>query len=153
MAWLKSLHIALLIVWCAGLLYLPGLFSSYAHAHDKAARQHMRMVTRYVFIVVASPAAVLAIITGSALAYAAPIHGTWLPAKLAVVSLLVFFHLYCGSRVVLLETGEQSERRKFHLALTAIPALLIALILWLVLGKPDLLGMLALPDWALAPRV
>lgn len=147
MAWLKSAHIAMLLVWCAGLLYLPGLFSSYAHAHDKAARQHLRMVTRYVFIVIASPAAILAIVTGSALAYIASIDGTWLHAKLLAVSLLVFFHMYCGRRVVLLETGKQAHRRTYHLALTLVPVLLIILILWLVLAKPEFLTLISLPDW------
>jgi putative membrane protein len=142
MAWIKSFHIAFLLIWCAGLLYMPGLFSSYAHAHDRSARRHMRMITRYVFIVVASPAAILAVITGSLLAYLAPIEGTWLPAKLLVVSGLVFFHLYCGARVVQLEKGEEVHRRQFHITLVAIPLALIGVILWLVLAKPDLLGWL-----------
>lgn len=144
MAWLKSVHIVMLLVWCAGLLYLPGLFSSYTHAHDQAGRAHLRMVTRYVFIVIASPAAVLAIATGSALAYMATIQGSWLLAKLLAVALLVFFHMYCGRRLVLLETGVQTRRRTFHLSLISIPLILILVILWLVLAKPDVFGSLGL---------
>lgn len=143
MAWIKALHITFLLIWCAGLLYLPGLFSEYAHANDRASRQRMRMITRYVFIVVASPAAVLAVITGSVLAYIGTIQGSWLPAKLIVVSLLVFFHLYCGAHVVQLERGENTQRRQFHLALLGLPVVLIGCILWLVLAKPDLLGWLS----------
>lgn len=138
MAWIKALHVTFLLIWCAGLFYMPGLFSAYSRARTIRERHQLRIVTRFSFIAVASPAAVLAIVTGSALVYATSIQGTWLPAKLLVVSLMVFFHLYCGRRVVQLENGQHMNKRYFHLALLCVPAVLIPTVLWLVLAKPAL---------------
>ena len=139
MAWLKGLHVTFLLIWCAGLFYMPGLFSSYAKARTVRERHQLRIVTRFSFIAVASPAAVLAIITGSVLVYSTSIQGIWLPAKLLVVALMVFFHLYCGRRVVQLENGQHMKRRHFHLALVCVPGVLVPTVLWLVLAKPALL--------------
>ncbi len=138
MAWLKALHITFLILWSVGLLYMPALFAAYASVRDREERKRMRIITRFTFIVIASPAAVLAIITGTALVYATAIQGSWLPAKLAVVALMGFFHVYCGQRVVTLETGRDIERRSFHIALVIVPFTLISTVLWLVLAKPAL---------------
>ena len=143
MAWIKALHVTFLLIWCAGLFYMPGLFSAYAKAKTVRERHRLRIVTRFSFIAVASPAAVLAIISGSALVYATSIQGVWLPAKLLVVALMVFFHLYCGRRVVQLENGQHMEKRRFHLTLVCIPGVLIPTVLWLVLAKPALITPLA----------
>lgn len=136
MAWLKALHIVTLLIWCAGLFHLPALFA--AHPHTPAGRdfRRLRAMTRFTYVVVASPAAVLAIVSGSALVYAAGVEGAWMALKLGAVSLMVFFHLYCGR--VLAQLGRSPRRypAAAHLALLLVPSLLIATVLWLVLGKP-----------------
>src|SRR5690606_26285708 len=115
-AWLMSLHIVSLAVWCAGLFYLPGLFAAYAGANARS-RGNLRIVTRFTFIGVTSPASVLAILTGSALIYATEASGWWLSAKLLAVTGMVFFHLYCGRRLEKLEEGHGRRRLGFHLML------------------------------------
>lgn len=140
MAWMKALHFAFLLIWCAGLFYLPGLFAAHAHAGTVRKRHQMRIITRFTFIAVTSPAAVLAIVTGTVLASLTGVTANWLVAKLFVVTLMVLFHLYCGRRVVLLEKGHQLKRRKFHLSLLIVPVVLVPLVLWLALAKPDLLA-------------
>ncbi|GAA5234513.1 hypothetical protein FOZ76_19985 [Verticiella sediminum] len=145
MAWLMALHITFLVLWCTGLFYLPALFASYASAHTLEQRIRMRIVTRFVFVVIVSPSAVMAIITGTALVFATTIEGTWLPAKLLVVSLMGAYHVYCGRRVVQLEAGDHIERRTFHIVLVAVPAVLVSTVLWLVLAKPAL--PIPVPSW------
>lgn len=143
MAWLMALHVMFLVLWSAGLIYLPALFATYARAHTHEERRRMRIVTRFVFIVIASPSAVLAILTGTGLVAATAVQGTWLPAKLLVVSLMGWFHVYCGRRLVQLEAGHHREKRAFHLALVLVPTGLVSLVLWLVLAKPPL----PVPTW------
>ena len=135
MAWLKALHIMTLLVWCAGLLYLPGLFASSrgVPARD-LGRLHAAM--RFSFVVVTSPAAILAIVSGSALAAATAAEGTWLLLKLALVTAMVVFHLYCGRMVTLLDTSPRLGRRSRSPWLAGVPALLILAVLWLALAKP-----------------
>lgn len=140
MALLMSAHILSLSVWSAGLVYLPALFARYASVSGKRHRQQQRIINRVIFLAIASPAAVLAIITGSALVYATSAHATWLSAKLAAVALMVFFHMFCGRRLMQLEEGAHRKRRQLHLSFMVVPIVLIIVVLWLVLAKPNLGG-------------
>lgn len=136
MAWLMASHIVALVIWSASLLYMPALFAEHAHVSGKRDRQRQRIITRFTFLAVASPAGVIAIITGSALVFATAVEGNWLHAKLAAVTLMVFFHMFCGRRLVLLEEGRHRRRKQLHASLVLVPMLLIGVVLWLVLAKP-----------------
>jgi len=135
-AWLKALHIVTLLVWCAGLFYLPGLFAAHPRTPIGPEFRRLRAITRFTFVVIASPAAVLAILSGTALVYATGVEGAWMVLKLGAVTLMVLFHLYCGRVLGLLGHSPASRSPAAHLALLLPPALLIPAVLWLVLGKP-----------------
>lgn len=141
MAWLKSLHIITLSIWCAGLLYMPGLLALHAHTHDPAAFHRLRVMSRYTFVVLISPAAVIAIISGTALVYPSGASGLWLAGKLSVVTMMVMFHLYCGHMLAELRPGAE-PRRRFRGWLVVLPALFIPIVLWLVMAKPSLATLL-----------
>lgn len=136
MAWLKALHIVTLSIWCAGLFYLPLLFSAHPGRPQGREFRRLRAMTRFSFVAVTSPAAVLAIVSGSALVYATGVQGAWMALKLAAVGLMVFFHLYCGRVLAQLGHSPTKQPPAAHLALLLAPSLLIPTVLWLVLGKP-----------------
>lgn len=136
MAWLKTLHIATMLVWCAGLFYLPGLFATHPTLRNPRDLRRLRIMTRFAFVMVTSPAAVLAIVSGTALIYVADAHGGWLVLKLTVVSLMVLFHLYCGRTLARLHDTPAARSPAAHLSLIAVPGILVPLVLWLVLAKP-----------------
>ncbi len=139
MAWLMGLHIAALVVWCAGLLYLPGLYSVQTHLRQHTEFHRIRVMSRVAFVGIASPAAVIAIISGSALVYTLDASGGWLAAKLTVVAFMAIFHAYCGH--MLARLGHEShQRRRYRVEpwLVIPPVLMISLVLWLVLAKPVL---------------
>lgn len=140
-AWLLFLHIASLVIWCAALFYLPVVFNANRNLKRGSARR-LRMMTRFAFIGLASPAAVLAIITGTALVYFTQASGSWLAAKLLLVALMAAFHVYCGHTLTLLghEGSHKQKRRGASLGMIVVPVLLIAGVLWLVLAKPELLA-------------
>lgn len=142
MAWLKALHIVTLLVWCAGLFYLPGLFAALRRARGKREVQHLHMMTRMVFIVITSPAALLAIVSGAALVAVTGVSGEWLAWKLTAVALMVVFHLYCGQLVQALDEQPRLGPVRLRLVLLAVPAVLVPVVLWLVMAKPAL-GLLA----------
>lgn len=140
MAWLMGLHVVLLIVWSAGLFYIPALCSMEGGNNDRITARHTRIMTRFVFVAVASPAAVLTIVTGGVLVYATGASGDWFAAKLTVVALMAVFHGYCGHMLTLLG-HEGTHKKKIHslsVWLIGIPVLLISTVLWLVLAKPVL---------------
>ncbi|WP_144631113.1 CopD family protein [Bordetella genomosp. 13] len=139
MAWLMALHIAALTVWSAALLYLPVMFSVDQEA-STATTKRLRVMSRFAFVGLASPAAVLAILSGSGLAWLAQAGGSWLAAKLSVVALMACFHVYCGR--LLAQLGHEGSHKKRRRAATAwlivVPLVLIPTVLWLVLAKPTL---------------
>src|SRR5690554_5231234 len=141
MAWLMSLHIVWLLVWSAGLFYIPALCTIDFRDLDRIAARHTRIMTCFVFVAIASPAAVLTIVTGGVLVYATDASGDWLAAKLTVVALMAVFHGYCGHMLALLGHEGNDKKRIGSLSvwLLGVPALLISTVLWLVLAKPVLL--------------
>ncbi|MDX3904206.1 MAG: CopD family protein [Pigmentiphaga sp.] len=136
MLWLKALHFISLLVWCATLLYLPGLFLLHRHAQTRSQYHRARVMTRFTFAMLASPAAVIAIISGTGLVFARMVQGEWLIWKLLLVALMVCFHLYCGSQVVRLghRIGLVSPARLT--AQIAVPVMLMSAVFWLALAKP-----------------
>jgi putative membrane protein len=136
-AWIKGIHVAALVVWGAGLLYLPGLFATHCDARHEDVRSfhRLRAMTRLTFIGVTSPAAVLAVLSGSALVGLRDISGGWLPLKLTAVTGIVAYHAYCGYLLARLRE-EHSYRPRALLSLMLVPAALISTVLWLVLAKP-----------------
>ena len=136
MAYLKALHISTLLIWCAGLFYLPGLYVAHPKVESHHDFRRLRIMTRFAFVGVISPAAVIAVVSGTALVFVAQVEGGWMAAKLAIVTLMVLFHLYCGRLLGML--GEHPDLRSAgaHLLLLVPPLVLIPLVFWLVLGKP-----------------
>lgn len=148
MAWVMFLHVAALAVWGAMLLYMPMMFSV-DHDEGGQSAKRARILSRFAFIALASPAAVLAIITGCGLVYLTQATGSWLAAKLAVVSLMAAFHVYCGRMLTHLghEGTHKRRRRSTGLWLICVPLILIPTVLWLVLAKPVLVPNLAGAPW------
>lgn len=135
-AWLMAIHIASLAVWSAGLLYLPGLLAAHPRTDGRDSFLRLRWMSRLTYLGIASPAAILAVISGSLLIVALGSHGGWLVLKLAAVALMTTFHVFCGYLV-----AEMRERPVRHSAaalasLSMIPALLVPATLYLVLAKP-----------------
>jgi protoporphyrinogen IX oxidase len=137
-AWLKVVHISALVIWCAGLFYLPGLFAAHPAVREADAFRRLRAMTRLSYVGVVSPAAVIAIASGAALIPVTAAAEGWLFVKLTVVAMMVGYHTICGGLLSSLRTNAAEYRPRRLLLLLAIPALLIPAVLWLVLEKPPL---------------
>lgn len=148
MAWLMGFHVASLCIWSAGLLYMPALYSREVSPSDRGARRGLRVMSRLVFVGITSPAAVIAIASGTGLVYATGATGGWLAAKLTLVAMMGLFHAYCGHKLSLMgHEKKQRTRHRFSFAVVVVPALLIPSVLWLVLAKPVLFLDTRMPLW------
>ncbi|MBZ2188340.1 CopD family protein [Alcanivorax sp. JB21] len=162
MPWLKILHITTLGIWCGALLYLPALIAACDRAQRGTQAADAALVTspglpRRFFTLVATPAALLAIISGSLLFAGVldirvtsltqhdslPSFPAWLLAKLLLVAGMVLCHAFCGWLIQRSElhaadaTAGASRTLTLLCALTAsLTTLLILLVLYLVLAKP-----------------
>jgi protoporphyrinogen IX oxidase len=135
LAWVKGIHIITLVIWCAGLLYLPGLFVIHCEPKPLRPFHRLRAMSRFSYIVITTPAAIIAVISGAALIWLADISGGWLPIKLTVVAMLVGYHTLCGHLLSQLREPE-GYKPKLLLSLIVVPVLLVPIVLWLVLAKP-----------------
>lgn len=153
---LKFLHIAALLVWCAALLALP--FQLRLHRAATTSRQvqtdftRMRLLSHTTYTLVATPAAVIAISTGTGLLFLERVMVPWFLAKLFLVAGMALTHAWLGH--LLLQSGERGPgwRMPQPMIAPAIAVPLMAGVLWLVLAKPPLYWLEEMiPDWASAP--
>lgn len=141
MPWFLSLHIMALVFWCGGLLLLPVLIRGLHKEGDPVLRPaelaagRMAM-PRFVFTCIATPAALLAIASGTAVFLLNNTLEVWLLLKLTLVAAIVVAHTLCGW--LLLKAPGLSARRLLWstTALLAAFVLLMTAVLWTVLSKP-----------------
>ena len=135
----KSLHIIFMVAWFAGLFYLPRLFVYHAQApvDDRIGIERFKVMERKLFFGIMTPSAVLTVVFGAWLWLGYGITGGWLHAKLALVALLIAFHVYLG---VLMKSFARNANRHSHVFyrwLNEIPALpILVLVVFLVVMKP-----------------
>ena len=87
-----------MVTWFAGLFYLPRLFvyHAMAPADDRVGIERFKVMERKLYFGIMTPGAVLTIVFGLWLWLGYGITGGWLHAKVALVALLVAFHVYLG---------------------------------------------------------
>lgn len=138
MLWILVLHISALLFWCAALLYLPALIAGMHTRQIEIAEPYHQYgsIARFVFTHIATPAALLAIITGTLVFMLNRTVEVWLILKLTLVAVLVVGHALVG--LLLLHTQEHSHKpvRRWCWCLSAGLCVVITAILWLVLAKP-----------------
>lgn len=149
---LKALHVSMLLLWCGGLFALPLMLARHDPAIGQSDYSRIRKATHFTYTLCITPAAVIAIASGTLLIFLREVFVTWMFAKLVTVALLVGFHVWVGYAVVAVaeKQGRPHSPRRVGLALVLLVGLILA-ILTLVLAKPEL-GEVPLPDWLISPR-
>lgn len=143
MLWVLALHISALLLWCAALLYLPllAIGARVQGLERKMGRHSFSTIERFAFTHLASPVALIAIISGTLLFVFNRTVDGWLIAKLTLVTGLVVCHALAGLLVLRVEavSGGAPDDRLLPLlgrGLGLMIVVLIAVIVWLVLAKP-----------------
>ena len=137
MLWVKSLHIIFMVMWFAGLFYLPRLFVYHAQASDAISIERFKTMERKLFAGIMTPSAVLTCVFGAWLWLGYGITGGWLHAKLALVALLIAFHVYLGVLMKAFARDANRHGHVFYRWLNEIPALPILVgVVFLVVMKP-----------------
>ena len=148
---LKALHISMLGLWCAGLFALPLMLSRHDPSVGQADYARIRLGTHYGYTFVITPAAVVAVASGTLLIFLREAFVLWMFAKLVFVAFLVAFHAWVGHTIVAVaetEGSHESPEPFVPLLLLLVPILAI---LTLVLAKPEL-GEIPMPRWLEEPR-
>jgi len=137
MLWVKSLHIIFMVTWFAGLFYLPRLFVYHAAATDAPSLERFKVMERKLYWGIMAPGALLTIGFGVWL-WLGWFRGSssWLHAKIALVALLVGYHLWCG---MLLRDFAAERNTKSHVWFrwfNEFPVLILVATVLLVVFKP-----------------
>ena len=135
----KSLHIIFMVAWYAGLFYLPWLFvyHAMAPADDAIGRERFKTMERKLYRGIMTPAMVLTVVFGTWLWLGYGIGGGWLWAKLALVAVLLVYHVYLGRLVAAFRDNRNTRSHVFYRWLNEIPALPVLVgVVFLVVLKP-----------------
>lgn len=136
MLWIKSLHIVFVITWFAGLFYLPRLFVYHAMSEDTVSRERFKVMERKLSNGIMTPSAVLALGFGTWLWLGYGFAGHWLMAKLALVALLVVYHIYLMKLVGDFRSESNHHGHVFYRWLNELPVLILIAAVILVVVKP-----------------
>ncbi|WP_291213728.1 CopD family protein [Dokdonella sp.] len=141
MLWLKAFHIIFVVTWFAGLFYLPRLFVYHAEAREPALHERFKIMERRL-LGITHIGGVLAVGLGLATMAAFAWHNLaylrqgWLHAKIALVLLLIGYHLMLARMVGQFARDANTRSSRWLRVFNEIPALLLIAIVLLVVLKP-----------------
>lgn len=136
MLWIKSFHIIFMVTWFAGLFYLPRLFVYHAMSEDAASIERFKLMERKLFFGIMTPGALLTVVLGVWLWLGYGFNGSWLTIKIALVVLLILYHLYCAKLLLDFKHNKNKHSHVFYRWLNEIPVLMLIAIILLVELKP-----------------
>lgn len=125
-----------MVTWFAGLFYLPRLFVYHAMSNDAPGIERFKVMERKLYYGIMTPGAVLTILFGLWLWLGYGISGGWLHAKLALVIVLVGYHLYCGRLLVDFKYDHNRHSHVYYRWFNEIPVVILIVVVILVVVKP-----------------
>lgn len=134
----KSLHLIFMVTWFAGLFYLPRLFVYHAQASDRISIERFKVMERKLFWGIATPGGVLTLVFGLWLWLGwFEGAGAWLHAKLALVAVLVGYHVWCGMLMLDLRAERNARSHVWFRWFNEFPVLILIAVVLLVVFKPQ----------------
>lgn len=137
MLWLKAFHIVFVVTWFAGLFYLPRLFVYHAATSDTVSIDRFKLMERRLFAMM-TLGATLAASFGIAMLIVAPAYLSfgWLHAKLALVAVLLGYHIWCYRLLVAFRADANRFSERWFRWFNEAPSVLLIAIVLLVVLKP-----------------
>lgn len=139
MSWVKALHIIFMVMWFAGLFYLPRLFVYHADTSDQTGSERFKIMERKLFII-------MTIGGGGAtlfglwllFAYAWTTYSTvlWLHIKLVLVLILIAYHAWLYKLMLDFRRDRNTRDHRFYRWINEFPALILFAAVILAVVKP-----------------
>ena len=137
MPWIKAWHVIFMVTWFAGLFYLPRLFVYHASTKDAAGNERFRVMERRLFVIM-TIGAVLTVGFGLWLLALSPalLDAGWMRAKVALVAVLVVYHIWTWRLLRDFAAGRNSHGERWYRWFNEIPTLLLIGIVLLAVARP-----------------
>jgi protoporphyrinogen IX oxidase len=140
MLWLKALHLIFMVTWFAGLFYLPRLFVYHAMSADAISIERFKVMERKLYFGIMTPGMVLTFIFGIWMltSYAWDVYHTngWLHAKLALLGVLLVYHVVCGKWLLDFKHDRNKHSHIYYRWMNEVPVLFLIAIVILAVVKP-----------------
>ncbi|MEE8387503.1 MAG: CopD family protein [Acidiferrobacterales bacterium] len=134
--YIKAFHIIFMVTWFAGLFYLPRLFVYHTQSKDQTSRERFKIMERKLFFGIMTPGGVLTVVLGLWLWLGYGASGGWLHAKLALVAILIAYHIYLGKLVSDFKNDKNTLGHVFFRWLNEFPVVIIIPIIILAVVRP-----------------
>lgn len=134
----KFIHLAAISIWAAGIVSLPGLYVQRAHIRKDDELFRLQKIVRFSYVRILSPAAFIAIATGTGLTFLQTPYSGWFSLKLVLVGMLIVIHVLTGLVIIrLFGKGEVYPVWRFVFA-TVTSCVVAGGIIFVVLARPNI---------------
>lgn len=137
MIWLKAFHVVAMVTWFAGLFYLPRLFVYHADTTDEPGLERFAVMERRLLVMM-NIGATATVVLGLSMLVLWPgyLAFGWLHAKLALVALLIGYHLLCRHYVRAFALRRNRHSARWYRGFNELPTVLLVAIVILVVVRP-----------------
>jgi len=134
----KALHLIFMVTWFAGLFYLPRLFVYHAQTEDRISLERFKVMERKLYWGITTPGGVLTIAFGLWLWLGwFGNAGAWMHAKLALVAVLVAYHVWCGKLMLDFRRERNARGHVWFRWFNEFPVVILGAVVLLVVFKPQ----------------
>lgn len=141
MLWVKAFHIVFVVCWFSGLFYLPRLFVYHSMSEDQISKDRFVIMERKLFWGITTPSMIGTVVFGTWLLLANWSYFMawwWMHAKLALVALLIAYHIYCWWYMMKLREDSSFKTHVFFRFFNELPVFLLVGAVVLIVVKPTL---------------
>jgi len=125
-----------MVTWFAGLFYLPRLYVYHAMSDDQPSIDRFKIMERKLFYGIMTPGGVITIVLGLWLWLGYGITGGWMHAKLALVLILIGYHIWCGKLMLDFKHDRNTRSHVWYRWFNEVPVIFMMAIIILVVVKP-----------------
>ena len=139
MLWVKAVHIIFMVTWFAGLFYLPRLFVYHASSDDAISNERFKIMERKLFWGITTPGGILTAVFGFwliAILGLPVLSALWLQLKLALIVVLVGYHIWCGKLVADFKHDRNKHSHVWYRWFNEFPVLILIAVVLLVELQP-----------------
>lgn len=139
MLWVKAFHIISIICWFAALFYLPRLFVYHSQATDLTSIERFKVMERKLLRGIGTPSMIATLVFGIWLIsynLEGYLQSGWFHAKLALVIILMAYHMYCARLLKIFARNANTRSHIFYRWFNEFPVILLVSIVILVVVKP-----------------
>jgi putative membrane protein len=128
-----------MVTWFAGLFYLPRLFVYHADSDDAISNERFKIMERKLFWGITTPGGIITAVFGFwliALLGLPVLSALWLQLKLALVVVLVGYHIWCGKLVADFKHDRNKHSHVWYRWFNEFPVLILVAVVLLVEVQP-----------------